>query len=439
MDHGDRRGGLADWLVVVLLTGASIFSFIDRFALSLLLEPIKHDLKLSDTQLGLLNGVAFGIFYAFLGLPLGWLADRWSRKGTIALGMTVWSIATGCCGFANSFAQLLTARIGVGAGEAGLSPASYAMIHDRFAGGRLNLATSVFQLGGVLGVGLSMLAAGLVYGFFKAGGGAGLPFIGTLQPWQQTFVMAALPGVFLIAAVLMLRDQRRVPIAAKPALHPAPFAGTTGRLTRIYALLFIGMAAEIGCTYALMGWIPTIMARELHWTTAQIGTAYGWTIMVAAPSGLLVGGWTTDILHKRRRADALVLMPLFAACASLPLLVLFGFVSGGPAILAVAACVHFILALPMGVAPALIQRITPGMRRSRISAVYVLACNVVGLGMGPVLIGWLASRAPRDPGALRAALCETTVPAAVLAVILLYALRSQFVGLSVERRSSVLA
>lgn len=427
MDLDDRRGGFADWLVVILLTGASIFSFIDRFALSLLLEPIKHDLRLSDVQLGLLNGVAFGIFYAFMGLPLGWLADKWSRKGTIALGMTVWSIATGCCGFANSFAQLLLARIGVGAGEAGLSPASYAMIHDRFAGGRLNLATSVFQLGGVFGVGLSMLAAGLVYGFFQAGGGAGLPLIGALRPWQQTFVVAALPGAFLIVAVLLLRGRRSTPIVAKSDISPVRSAGTTGRLTMIYALLFIGMAAEIGCTYALMGWMPTIMARELHWTTAQIGTAYGWTLMVAAPAGLLIGGWTTDLLHKRGRADALVVMPLFAGCACLPLLALFSVVSGGASILAVAGCVHFMLSLPMGVAPALIQQITPARTRSRISAVYVLACNVVGLGMGPVLIGWLAGGAPHDPGALRAALCQTTVPAAIVAIILLYALRSLFV------------
>ena len=130
-------------------------------------------------------------------------------------------------------------------------------------------------------------------------------------------------------------------------------------------------------------------------------------------------------------------MPLVGAYAALPLLVLFSIVSGGPAILVVAACVHFVLALPMGVAPALIQHITPAPSRSRISAVYVLACNVIGLGMGPVLIGWLASRAPNDPGALRTALGQTTIPAAVLAVLLLYALRSLFVRRSAERRGII--
>ncbi len=413
----------ADWLVVLLLSAAAVFAFIDRFALSLMLEPIKHDLQLTDGQLGLLNGIAFGLFYAGLGLPLGWIADRWSRKGTIVIGMTVWSAATAACGYANSFGQLMIARIGVGAGEAGLVPASYAIIHDRFAGGRVNLATSVFQMGGFLGIGLSMLTAGFVYAFFMGGGGAHLPFIGDLRPWQQTFVAAALPAPIFIVALLFLKE-RRAPAALSIS---DPGEGGDSRwpigFRSIYALLFIGTASEIGCGYALLNWLPSIFAREAGWTPQQIGVAYGVTLLVVAPAGVLAGGWLTDKLQRRGRADARMLVPPVSSAIALGLLLLLPVVAPGMQMLALAACLHFVLGMPMGVVPALIQAITPGARRSLVSAIYVLSCNVIGIGIGSVVIGNLADYTSDQPHALRMAMFYTMMVAIIVAVVLLTTLR----------------
>ncbi len=416
-------GKLTDWLVVLLLTGAFMFAFIDRFALSLLLDPIKHALRINDAELGLLNGVGFGLFYAALGLPLGWLADRWSRKGTILIGLAAWSLATACCGLAMTFGQLLTARIGVGAGEAGLVPASYAIIHDRFSKGRLAFATAVFQIGGFIGAGLSMLTAGLVYAFFLGGGGAAIPFINTLRPWQQTFIVAALPGIVLFAMLLFLRENRRTSptIADKSEL----FADSRPR-RRLYALLFIGMAGELSCSYALMSWLPAILAREMHWGPQKIGVLYGLILLVAAPTGVLMGGWLTDSLYRRRQVDSQVIVPLASALISLPLLMLIPLATAGVPLLVLAACIHFVLSLPIAVAPALIQRVTPLQNRSQISAIYVLACNVLGLGLVPVVIGFLSSLTPELPRALRMALFYTTAPADIMAIFMLYQLRRLF-------------
>ena len=420
----EGHGSLADWLVVILLTAAGMFAFVDRFVLSLLLEPIKLDLHLNDKQLGLLNGVAFGIFYAALGLPLGWLADRWSRKGTIITGLFVWSTATACCGFATGFLGLMLARIGVGAGEAGLVPASYAIIHDRFHKGRSNVATGVFQIGGFLGVGLSMLTAGYVYAFFMKGGGSAIPFIGALQPWQQTFVTAALPGPAFILALLFLRERRRPAITRLGAYDDPAAPRISARLWLVYALLFVGTACVFSCSYAMMSWLPAMLSREAHWAPQTIGLRYGLVMLFVASAGVLTGGITADRLKKREGAHDRVLIPLLAAILSLPLLLLIPFASGGPRMLALAACLHFILAMPMGAVPSLIQQITPANRRSLISSIYVLACNVIGLGLGPVLIGVISDMTPGVPTALRMALFYMSVPAAIVAIASLSLLRS---------------
>ena len=423
--RGDGYGSLADWLAVLLLSAAGMFAFVDRFVLSLLLEPIKHDLNLSDQQLGLLNGVAFGIFYAALGLPLGWLADRWSRKGTIITGLFVWSAATACCGFATSFFQLMLARIGVGAGEAGLVPASYAIIHDRFHKGRASFATGVFQLGGFLGVGLSMLTAGYVYAFFIKGGGAAIPFVGALKPWQQTFVTAALPGPAFMVALLFLRERRRPPAITPNAAGSAPPARVIpARLWSIYALLFIGTACILSCSYALMSWLPAILSREAGWAPQAVGLRYGLVLLLVAPAGVMTGGVVADWLQRRQGAHVRVLVPLVAAVLSLPLLLLIPLAVSGAMMLALAACLHFVLALPMGAVPALIQKITPATRRSLISAIYVLACNVIGLGLGPVLIGSISDMTPGVHAGLRMAVFYATVPEAIVAIVALYRLRS---------------
>lgn len=422
-EPGQAENSAADWLVVFLLAAAAVFAFIDRFALSLMLEPIKQDLHLKDVELGLLNGIAFGLFYAGLGLPLGWIADRWSRKGTIIIGMSVWSVATAACGFANNFVQLLIARIGVGAGEAGLVPASYAIIHDRFARGRLNLATSVFQIGGFLGIGLSMLSAGFVYAFFMDGGGTHLPYVGDLRPWQQTFIAASLPAPIFIVALLFLKERH----ASRPAADMVRGESADGRwpngFRMIYALLFIGAASEIGCGFALLNWLPSVLARESGWTPQQIGLAYGTTLLIIAPAGVLAGGWLTDQLQRRGRADARILVPLLAAVVGLPMILLLPIVAPGGDLLTLAACLHFVLGMPMGVVPASIQAMTPAPRRSFVSAIYVLACNVIGIGAGSVVIGDIADGNAGQPQALRMAMFDTMLVAIIVAIVLLALLR----------------
>ena len=229
------------------------------------------------------------------------------------------------------------------------------------------------------------------------------------------------------ATVRMLgpvRERRRPPAMRSAIDGIGAASGVSARLWWIYALLFVGTACILSCSYALMSWLPAILSREAGWAPQAIGLRYGLVLLFVAPAGVLTGGAAADRLQTREGAHVRVLVPLVAAALSLPLLLLIPFAATGATMLALAACLHFVLALPMGAVPALIQKITPAGRRSVISAIYVLACNVIGLGLGPVLIGSISDMTPGVHAGLRMAVFYTTVPEAIVAIVALYRLRS---------------
>ena len=175
------------WYVLIVLMLAYISSFIDRQVLALLVEPIKRDLNVSDSQVGLLVGLSFALFYTFLGIPIGKLADRKNRKKIILVGITIWSIMTALCGITNSYWQLFWARMGVGVGEAALSPAAYSLITDMFPKNKLGTAMGIYNIGVFLGSGLSIFLVALIIKLVSVEGMWVLPIVGQVHPWQTVF------------------------------------------------------------------------------------------------------------------------------------------------------------------------------------------------------------------------------------------------------------
>lgn len=408
---GVQKGRIRDWLVVLLLMAALILSFVDRIALSLLVDPIRADLGISDAEIGLLQGIAFGLFFAVMGLPLGWLADRWTRKGTIMLGVGVWSAATAACGLSSNFVQLLLARIGVGAGEAALAPASYSIVHDRFPKEQLGRAISLFQVGGVIGAGLALVITGYVYRYFTDGGGAGLPLIANLSPWQQTFVAIAAPGALFVALIAFIKEPERVPgeAGARGEQKLGMIAAVKARAA-LYVPLFLGMSGVIMTSYALVSWMPAILGREFGWSTDEVGARYGFTVLLASPVGLLAGGWLADALVRRGAPNAHVRVAALAALIGLPFALLLSVPQGPTGLLLVAAGLHFAVSMPMGVVPAFLQLATPQDARAQVSGLYVLVINVIGLGLGPTLVGALSTGMATDAGDLRSAMSLVVGP-----------------------------
>jgi len=431
------KGRFRDWLVVILLMAALILSFVDRIGLSLLVDPIRADLGVSDAQIGLLQGVAFGLFFAVMGLPFGWLADRWTRKGTIMLGVGLWSAATAACGLAANFPQLLLARIGVGAGEAALAPSSYSIVHDRFPREQLGRAISLFQVGGVLGAGLAMLITGFVYRHFVGGGGAELPLIGGLRPWQQTFVAIAAPGLLFVALIGLIREPERPaePGADKERGVAAMVAAVRSRIG-LFLPLFLGMSGIIMTSYTLVSWMPAVLGREFHWAAEEIGVRYGLVVLAASPVGLLSGGWLADALVRSGTPGAHARVAALAAVIGLPFAMGLALPHGPVGLLLMAGGLHFAVSMPMGVVPAFLQIATPQAARAQVSGLYVLCINVIGLGIGPTLVGALSTGMASGPGSLRLAMGLVVAPAmSAAALLLLWLAWSLRPGEAAEARS----
>lgn len=412
---------LRDWAVVALLTSLLFLSFLDRFAFSVLLDPLRKHMNLTDGQLGLLNGVAFGLFYAFMGLPLGWMADRWSRKKTIMGCVGLWTLACACCGLAQNSMQLLAARIGVGAGEAGVVPCAYSIMRDRFDNANLAKPISIFSIGGIVGGGASVLITGYLYDFFSGGGAAHIPFMGGLAAWQNTFIAVALPGLIFVPLVALLKEKPRSSPLISNGEKPESLAALARPNLVIYALLFTGMASVVSINLTFMSWGPTVFLREFGYTPSQVGSSYGYAALLMGPLGALSGGFAADRMarHGIKRAHVMVL--LFAALGVLPAVLLFPLMSSPHSLLLVIGALIFFLSLPLGTCPAYIQIITQEAIRSRMSALYVLAGNVTGLGLAPVAVGFL-SDLHGGPEGLRIAIFQMALGLVCVAITALTAL-----------------
>ena len=206
------------WFVVLVLTIAYTCSFIDRQILTLLIEPIRRDLHITDTQVSLLGGLAFSILYTTLGIPIARLADQTHRRNLMAAGLAFWSIMTATCGLARSFWGLFAARIGVGVGEAALSPAAFSLLADYFPPQRLARAISVYSMGLYFGAGLALMIGGsVVQGRVERAGARVLPVIGEVFPWQMTFFAVGLLGLPALLLMFTIREPVRRGMAKKPA------------------------------------------------------------------------------------------------------------------------------------------------------------------------------------------------------------------------------
>ncbi len=373
------------WLVVAILMVAYVFSFVDRQILNLLVGPIRRDLGISDTQMSLLMGFSFAIFYTILGIPLGRLADSWNRRGLIAAGVVVWSFMTSLCGLAHTYWQLFLFRIGVGVGEATLSPAAYSMIADYFPPHRRATAISVYSMGIYLGSGIAFLLGGLVIQFAVAQGAVTLPLIGDVRPWQLVFFVLGGSGIVFSLAFLLVREPLRGGIHVSGGV---PFGDVVAHLWKNRRTVLchnLGFAMIAFCSYGTAAWVPSFFIRTYGWKAGDVGIIYGLIVMVFGCAGILFGGWLTDRWLKQGRPDAAMRVGICAAAAAIVSNVYLLPDNGVLAAILMAPGV-FALGMPFGAAPAAIQEIVPNQMRGQTSAVYLFIVNLIGLGVGPTAV-----------------------------------------------------
>jgi MFS family permease len=361
------------WVLFVLIV-VYTFNFIDRQIVSILAGPIKAELGLTDTQLGLMVGVAFGLFYATLAVPIAWLADRYSRVWIMTLSFGIWSLFTAGCGIAGNFWQIFVSRLGVGIGEAGGVAPAYSLIADYFPRGARARAMALYSFAIPIGSALGVLFGGLV---------------ASAVDWRSAFLIVGATGVVLAPLFrLALRDPVRGAHDEDVRVAAAPFGDVFRLLLRKPSFFLLSLAASSGSLlgYGLIAWLPSFFERSFGMALQERAVFYAEILLLGGVGGIWLGGWLADRLGERsKRAYALI--PGCAALLSAPFFLL--------AILSTAKWVAFVLFLIpqalslvwLGPVIACVQQLVPPSMRSTASAIFLLINNLIGLCVGPVFFG----------------------------------------------------
>lgn len=418
-----RGGSRYAWYVVVVLMLANVSAFIDRQILSLLVQPIKRDLEISDTRMSYLLGLSFAVLYSVLALPIARWADRSGRRGIIAGGIAVWSGMTFLCGLARSYSQLLLARIGVGVGEASLNAPAVSLLADYFPRDRLGSAMSVYSMGIFLGSGLAYLIGGWVVGIAASLASWHIPWLGAIRPWQWVFLLVG--GVGLLIALLMLTVREPVR-AAEPtetrAARRQPLAALleyVGANRRTFATVSLGFAFSATVNYGIAAWLVTFFARTHGWTPMRAGAAQGLLTMTVGAVGVLCGGRVADALVRQGRADGALRVGIIGALGMLVAASVYPIMPSAALAVAWLVPVNFFAAFPWGAASSAAAQIAPAPLRAQGAALYFLVLNLVSAALGPSAVAWTTDYVFRDESALRYSLVVVNVLGMTLALLLL--------------------
>jgi MFS family permease len=425
---GDRLGLTTTygWYVVGVLSFANIVSFVDRWILTLMVGPIKADLGLTDTEMGMLLGFAFALFYAAMAVPIGMLADRRSRKMIILVGTILWSIATAACGLAKTFVQLFFTRVSVGVGEATLSPSAMSMISDIFPREKVAKPISVFAAAGYSGAGIAILVGGYLVQMVQNAGPVDLPLLGILKPWQYTFLLVALPGVLVALLVSTLKEPPRHKLAAQPVATAMAGEGHEEKTHELrqrrigYAFILSGFPILAIMGYGTASWVPAFFARLHGWQPSDIALYYGSIFLICGTAGPLFGGWLTDYLAQKGYKDANLRAAIIATVALAPFALSFPLVENTTLAVILLIPTTFLGSVPFGTSTSAITIMTPPHRRAVMVAVYMLVGNLVGLGLGPVAVGFVTDHVFGNEMAINYSLVFVAACAIPLGIILLW-------------------
>lgn len=373
-----RDARYARYVLGVLLV-VYIFNFIDRIILGVLAPLIKAELQFSDTQLGLLGGTAFALFYTALGVPIGWLADRRGRVWIMTTALAVWSAFTAVCGLAQSFVQLFLARVGVGVGEAGGVAPAYSLIADYFPPGQRARALAVYAFGIPIGS-----ATGLLFG----------GYIAARVNWRVAFIVVGLAGLLLTPLLrLTVREPPRGGLDPAASVVPATPAAVLRHLAGKPAFWGVSLAAASSSImgYGLLFWMPSFLVRSYHLSLSQAAAQLGAIILVGGSAGVWLGGWLADRIGRHNRA-AYALIPAASLLLSVPFYVA-GVWLKPPGWGIAWFLVPTALGLTwLGPLTSAVQQLVPASMRTTASAILLFIVNLIGLGVGAVVIGALSDR-----------------------------------------------
>lgn len=418
------------WYATIVLALLYWLSILDRFIIALLVDPIKRDMGISDVQFGLLHGFAFAVTFALFGIVAGALADRFSRRRVIFAAVLIWSLATAACGVAQHYWHLLLARVGVGAGEAGLNPSAMSMLADLFPRERLTSAMAVYSIGATVGSGTAYLFGGLIVAAVSAVDTYTLPLVGEMRAWQTVFFIVGIPGALASFIIFTLPEPVR-----RNRGSLAAGSGVFGPLTQSYRELLKFMRGHLrffACHYtgfllagAVIGgggaWYPAHMGRSFGWDAGQIGLSLGVAIVIAGITGKLLTGYAVDTLFSRGWRDAQLRWYAGALLLATPIGIL-ATTSANPWVFLSGICAFLILLSPLPACYATaLNLVTPNELRGAGVAFFSATAGLIGLGGGPILIAYLAQWLFGGPSDIGLGLAVTVGVCCPLAAAILWA------------------
>jgi MFS family permease len=379
------------WYCVSILALVVMINFLDRGILNLLIEPIKRDLGLTDSQMSWLF-IAYAVPYALLGFPVARLIDRKSRKVILGVGVAIWSVTTMATGLASRYWHLLLARGGLGVGETTSGPSAYSLMSDYFPPHRLPRAISVMQIGFVAGQGLALVLGAAVIAFVATHPTTTLPFFGQLKGWQMVLMLVAIPGFLVSVLMFTVKEPPRRGARADPARLSEVFALIL-RHKLIYLPMFIGMGLRTAQLFGTAAWNPSFFTRTYGWTNVEFGFVVGTGGLGAMALGILLGNLLAEHYWRKGRHDGNMRVVVLSTAVAAPLGVLFPFM---PNPWLAAGC--FLVAQTFGMmaaAPenAAIQSVTPNHLRGQMTFLFLLIMNVIGFGLGPIVVSTLTDLA----------------------------------------------
>lgn len=389
-DTGYPRPAYSWWVVFVLLL-AMIVAYIDRHIVSLLVEPIKGDLGINDAQAGWLFS-GFAIFYAVAGLPIGRWADRSSRRMIITLGILAWSAMTVACGLARNFPQLLLARIGVGVGEATISPATNSLVGDYFPRKTIPFALSVFQMGAIIGSGLAFLLGGIVVEIISDMPPVSAPFVGTLLNWQLAFIYVSVPGVLVVLLMATVREPLRRIVKNRDGTVQgrAGYSELWSFYRRNRMTIFthhVGLSCVNLLGWAFVFWTPSFFERVHGLSAGEASQPFGLIFIIFGPMGALLAPYIAHRLSLRGRKDANVLGMMTGSVLAVPIIIAIQMISDISWVWLLYAPALAFINMPFGLGYGALTVIVPANIRAQATAIFALVIAAFGMGLGPVIAG----------------------------------------------------
>ena len=405
-NYPPRRAGYS---AVVVMTLAQVFAFIDRQIPAMLVEPIKQDFNLNDSQIALLGGAAFSIFYAIMALPIGYAVDRYKRVNVLGTGIFVWSLMTTLAGLANSFGRLFGARIGVAVGEAVMAPVSVSLVSDYFPQNKQGKPMGIITAGVYIGIGATLIGGGYLIDYLTDIGGITIPGIGYFKPWQATFLVVGIPGILISFAAFMLHEPRRLGLAQTPEKDSKSINIFSHLIKNKSTLIpmFAGLIFMALIFYSFTFWAPSMMVRTHGLSLTEVGFSLGIITIISSILGTISSGAVVDYLRSKGRTDAPIRTAMFACIFAMPAICLAPIVENVVAAWILIGIYLFFISSFAPIGLLAVSGVSSNEVKGQMAAVHAFLMMAFGLSLGPQITAFFTDFILQDESKLGLAVSLT--------------------------------